>query len=501
MLHRSLAALALAVLSLLTSAHVGSPDTWFEGSAGPYLVRVVVRSPGVVPGLAQVVIRVTGEGVTSVTAQPLQWDAPANGAPPPDRAQPVPSQPGSYAAQLWLMTSGSYSVRIAVAGSRGSGTAIVPVVSLALRRLPLPKTLGAALAGLGLILALGLLNLVRASVAEGVAPPGEPVDPRRRRAAWGATVLGAGVLGGLLFGGRLWWQAEDRRYRERMYRPLSAAAEVVASDGRPTLRFHITDSSWKRIERRGRRQWTPLIPDHGKLMHLFAIRTGDAGGFAHVHPLSLDSASFVSAVPPLPAGRYRLFADVVHESGFAQTIVAETDLPRSDSAWTGTDPDDGYYVGPATRDTARLADGSTLIWTGRSLVLQVDQEAGLRFVLRERDGSPGQVQPYLGLAGHAVVAREDGRVFVHLHPAGTISMGAQLALASRQPDDTVRGRLGARLTAEQDSLFHHAMPASFAGELGFPYAFPQPGRYRIWVQVRRGGRIMTAAFDATVRGP
>ena len=34
-------------------AHVGSPDTFFTGKAGPYPVRVTVRLPGVIPGLAQ----------------------------------------------------------------------------------------------------------------------------------------------------------------------------------------------------------------------------------------------------------------------------------------------------------------------------------------------------------------------------------------------------------------------------------------------------------------
>ena len=49
--------LAIGAIALVASAHVGSPDTYFEGSAGPYAVRVIVRNPGVVPGLAQITVR------------------------------------------------------------------------------------------------------------------------------------------------------------------------------------------------------------------------------------------------------------------------------------------------------------------------------------------------------------------------------------------------------------------------------------------------------------
>jgi hypothetical protein len=32
----------------------------------------------------------------------------------------------------------------------------------------------------------------------------------------------------------------------------------------------------------------------------------------------------------------------------------------------------------------------------------------------------------------------------------------------------------------------------------FPYGFPEPGDYRIFVQVKRAGRVITGVFDATV---
>ncbi len=38
----------------------------------------------------------------------------------------------------------------------------------------------------------------------------------------------------------------------------------------------------------------------------------------------------------------------------------------------------------------------------------------------------------------------------------------------------------------------------YAAEVTFPYAFPQPGKYRLIIQMKRAGRVKTAFFDAMV---
>src|SRR5881398_4233065 len=127
---------AVVGIALVASAHVGSPDTYFEGAAGPYPVRVVVRNPGVVPGLAQITVRLLApHAVRRVLVLPVFWD-PRTAAPPPaDVATPVPGDSTLYSAALWLMRGGAYSVQVTVEGASGTGTALVPVMAVATRRL------------------------------------------------------------------------------------------------------------------------------------------------------------------------------------------------------------------------------------------------------------------------------------------------------------------------------------------------------------------------------
>ncbi|MEO8450613.1 MAG: hypothetical protein ABI647_12515 [Gemmatimonadota bacterium] len=485
---------ALTAVTILCSGHVGSPDTWFEGTAGPYPIRVVVRLPGVVPGLGQIDVTVPPDGIEKVTAQPVMFDAGKEGAPPPDEAKPIPGKPGMYHAQLWFMTVGSFSVNIEVTGAKGHGTAIVPVAAVAVRQIGLYPWLGKILGVLGLLLFVGAVTIIRAAATDSVVAPGERLDGKRARKGMIATVAGAGLLVFGLWGGRSWWLAVERNYRNEMYRPFQAAASVGADR---QLEFAITDSAW--TSRRATNLWerfsmSPLLPDHGKLMHLFMVRADDQGAFAHLHPISVDSSRFRAAVGNLPGGKYRVYADVVHETGFPQTMVATVDVPPGELARFG-DPDDAVFVGEPGDTVFRYPDGSTLTWEAKPPKLAVDTDAGLTFVFRTPDGAVAPLEPYLGMVGHAVVERNDGSVYVHLHPGGTTSMAAQQALGSRQRTDTVPGMLAARIAADSSA---HMGPHTFAGRFSFPYAFPKAGTYRVWVQVRHGGVILTAPFRVDV---
>ena len=513
MMPRALQVATLAAIAVAASAHVGSPDTYFEGAAGPYSVRVIVRSPGVVPGLAQITVRLLAPHVVRrVLVLPVYWDPKTAAPPPPDIAQRMPGDSTLYGAALWLMTGGSYSVQVTVEGDAGTGTALVPIVAVGTRRLPLQAALGAGLAALGVFLGVGMVTLIGAAVGEsGLEPGGEP-DRRRRWRARIAMAVSALVLAAALLGGRAWWNSVDAAYRIGLYRPLHVTATARAGSRGRVLRFAIDDTSWANPKR----QWTPLVPDHGHLVHLFLVRDSAPDAFAHLHPLPLDSTTFEAAVPPLAAGRYRLYADVVHESGFAQTLVGAVDLGVATGTWQPSDPDDAW-LGTGVqerggRGVSHLADGSTMTWERGGTPLVVDQDAPLHFVVTDPHGKPAALEPYMGMAGHAMLTRDDGAVFVHLHPAGTISLAALETFALRQPGDTIRGLLGARMTAlergsggavpdvaERMPGMHRREPFPAPSSLSFPYSFPKAGQYRIWVQVKRSGRILTGVFDADVQ--
>jgi len=390
-------------------------------------------------------------------------------------------------------------VRVTIEGDAGAGTALVPVQAVAARRLALQRPLGTGLAVLGALLAVGALTIIGAAVRESVLAPGEVPDRRRTWRARLIMLASAAVIALALVGGRAWWSAVDAEYASGLYQPLHATASVRGAD---VLRLAIDDTTWTNPQRR----WTPLIPDHGHLMHLFLVRDSALDAFAHLHPVPVDSSRFESDLPPLPAGRYRVYADIVHESGFAQTLVTTIDIKAPPRTWRASDTDDAWMAGSLAprvvgqQPVARLEDGSTMTWQRGEAPLVAGADAPLRFVVRTPAGEPATLEPYMGMAAHAMLVRDDGSVFVHLHPAGTIPLASQQAFLLRQPGDTVRGALGRRLT-ELEKQMHRERGVVSEGAVSFPYAFPKPGKYGIWVQVRRNNRILTGAFDAAIAPP
>ncbi|MFN2602290.1 MAG: hypothetical protein ABR582_05975 [Gemmatimonadaceae bacterium] len=498
--------LGLTLLCVALSAHVGSPDAWFEGNAGPYKVTIQVQLAGVVPGVAQVFVTMEGDKPDRITVVGNKFDA-TGGTPPPEVATPVENSPDTYVARLWLMAAGSNSITVEVTGAKGSGKAVVPVVNVSLRSLGFDNRLAIGLSGIGLFLFVGMVTIIGAAVRESTLPPGDVPSSANRSRARLAMIGASLVLGLLLFGGWKWWHAEDAKYRRNIFKPLASTAEVASSSGPPKIVFSITDPDWvhrgdsaQAPTRRPRTLSSALVEDHGKLMHLFLIRD-DMSAFAHLHPKTGDSVVFESNLPPVPPGKYRVFSDVVVESGYAQTMVTALSVTAGQNADASklapSDPDDSWFTGVATNTrSAILGDGSSMNWVRAAAPIITGREAGLRFEVRNADGTPATLEPYMGMAAHAVIVKDDGSVFVHLHPMGTISMASQMTFAMRQPGDTVSGRLGKRLSAAEHSVID-ATPA-ISGSVGFPYAFPKPGKYRIWVQVRKNDRILTGAFDVLV---
>jgi hypothetical protein len=146
---------------------------------------------------------------------------------------------------------------------------------------------------------------------------------------------------------------------------------------------------------------------------------------------------------------------------------------------------------PTTRDV-QLGD-VIVSWAADARPV-VGRPGALRFALRTATGDSVRVEPYLGMAGHAIVVRRDGGVFIHLHPNGTGTLASELAFTLRDRGDTTPDghlRLG-------DAAMPMATEQTL-GELSFPYAFPSAGAYRVWVQFRVRGRVRTAAWDVDVR--
>jgi hypothetical protein len=471
--------IVLVALAQVTAfAHVGNPNIFFEGDAGPYPIRVTIRPPRVVPGLAQIAVRVKTNFTGQVSALPARWDTGRKGSPPPDIAKPVAGETNYFATDLWLMNPGAYSVFVNVEGASGKGTAIVPINSMATSRLPMKPWMSSLFLGFGAVLFVTLAALLGTAIREGSLGLDEAISRRRIWAGRIATTLGACLFASLLFIGKRWWDQVDRNFEmRRLYKPLQVATGVTNN----VLSLEIQEKRFNRYDE------TPLVPEHGKLMHLFLVSEKDGKAFAHLHPTRASTNRFAMPVPALPRGTYHVYADITHESGFTQTLLSKIELPGDGAK--ASDPDDAIHVADADGKAAvvKFANDHTLEWQRETASLKANEETTLRFQVKTPARTLATLEPYLGMYAHTIVWKNDGKVFTHLHPLGTISMTSQLLFAKREA--------GERNLANKPLDIYCGPPPE---AITVPYAFPEAGSYRMWVQVRVGGELQTAAFDVEV---
>jgi hypothetical protein len=551
-MQRVLFSLGFILIASILQGHIGSPGITLEGEAGPYSLTVVVNSPEVIPGTASVDVYVTDNTVREIRIKPVYWFAGAEGTPKADVAFPVEGETGHFKGEVWLMATGSASLEIEVTGKKGAGKILLPIMAVSTAQKTMDASLGWTLAGLGIFLVILLITIVGLSSGDTMVKPGEETSSRIKRKRWIGAAIGVVVVSLLLWGGNTWWTKWEKQYKRYMYKPFTATSTVRVQDNKQILTFNVDSIKMEQLYLT--RSLNYIIPDHGKIMHMFLVRSGKLDVFAHLHPQRLDSAKFETIIPPVPAGEYYVFTDISRLSGFSETIADTVIIPEPDPSLVQTwndslllDTDDTYYITDPliqSSEEAYMPGGDivvcgspgkkTALPDGSFVTLELPKEGNfnqgrlyhLTLAFQDEAGNPAILDPYLGMMGHAVVFKEDGSVYIHLHPVGSFSMASQEVMEARftsgegsinweelPPPQVFRdsidraiASLNALPATERDSILLIGMEHPQLDDpdhpdhsiVRFPYTFPTAGKYRIYVQMKRNGRILNGAFDVDV---
>ena len=197
----------------------------------------------------------------------------------------------------------------------------------------------------------------------------------------------------------------------------------------------------------------PFITVHDKKLHLFVV-SRNLDFFAHLHPEQAADGTFTVRYD-FPAGEYMVIADFLPAGGAPQTLQRAIVTP-------GYNPPARVALA-APRPTGRaavVAGDVSATMAVRDLV--AGKAASVTFTISDsKTGTPvTDLEPYLGAPAHALLASSDLTFATHGHPAAEATSG----------------------------------PA-----VSFEFLMPTPGRYKLWLQVQRRGRVETLPFVLEVK--
>jgi hypothetical protein len=190
-----------------------------------------------------------------------------------------------------------------------------------------------------------------------------------------------------------------------------------------------------------------------KLMHLIVV-SDDLQSFNHIHPTYKGNGRFeVQADFPQPGG-YTLFSDYKVAGKAEQVSTLQVKVP-------GTSPNPPKIDLATTKTFGNTKANLKL----SQATIKAGQEVHLIFNLLDAVSNepPKDLQNYLGERGHLVILKQSSPL------------------------------------TEADYIHGHAMKDTPPGEVHFITSFPQPGKYKMWGQFNRNGKIITTDFWVDVQ--
>ena len=201
---------------------------------------------------------------------------------------------------------------------------------------------------------------------------------------------------------------------------------------------------------------------HTKPMHVIVARK-DLKYFQHVHPLYDETSGKFSLTDlTFPAdGEYRIFADFAAKGGMMDASGMPLAITVSEDVMVGNATSYTKEALGSEERTKTFSDlKAALIIKPTALVS--GSETMLTYALTDASNTPiKDLETYLGALGHAVVLREGTLDFIHAHPLED----------STKPQN---------------------------GKVNFMVYFPESGKYKIFTQFQRAGKVITTEFVVKV---
>lgn len=211
---------------------------------------------------------------------------------------------------------------------------------------------------------------------------------------------------------------------------------------------------------------------HEKPMHLIIV-SDDLNEFYHQHPEpQADGRLLVNFTFP-NGGRYRLYTDFKPKGGEPAVQNFPLQVAGPERAPQILKPDEKPEKTIEGLKVAMNSDAE----------LESNKELLLNFTVTDAvtNEPVTDLENYLGEKAHFVIISRDLREFVHAHPVSTDG------LKEEHKHDTN--------TEPENKLMTPPANSTIAAHVQFPGA----GIYKIFVEIKRGGKVFTAAFVVEVK--
>ncbi|MEO7912616.1 MAG: hypothetical protein ABIV47_23450, partial [Roseiflexaceae bacterium] len=443
LLNRALLIAMLALImvvpgsALAHGGHTGSMQT-FTQEFGPYEVAITVEIPPTTPSPLYLDIAPQQDmaGVTMrfrVAPRGQSFD----GAPAAE-VQGSPGPQGVYFSQLDVDRFGDWDLEARVSGPKGGGVARIPVTITAQ---PLPVGSIGLFAGLGGLVVLMIVSIVLSVIAQ-----------RRGRAApgWANWLIGQAMFACLIVAaifGIQQFSASVQSAQASTDPTLSSigvgrphvnvalhTSPELPQAGQPlTLTLDLSDGSTGLPV-------DDLIPHHDALLHLVVI-SADGAFYTHIHPPSSAAGRYAIALTPDRPGRYTAYIEIQRQNSGTQVIARDFELGGAAVA----------VAQPAAGCGRRDVAGMQVDVSSSLTPLRAGKQAIFTFSFSRGGVLVGDLQPWLGMAGHMIARNVTGAIFAHVHAVGPMAPSGIL---------------------ESGSVY--------GPDIRFVFTFPQPGRYQIW---------------------